>query len=132
MMKLNMTHKFIFIFLLSGILTAGAQEYTSFDMRWLTNDAKANGITDFHGETERLDTNQRVQTLELYADFASKFWGDPELNTPMFTDAQVSEKTAKIKPQPVTSIRRSVNISNWHSVGYKKGKEDVQNARWER
>ena len=132
MMKLNMTHKFIFIFLLSGILTAGAQEYTSFDMRWLTNDAKANGITDFHGETEWLDTNQRVQTLELYADFASKFWGDPELNTPMFTDAQVSEKTAKIKPQPVTSIRRSVNISNWHSVGYKKGKEDVQNARWER
>ena len=50
----------------------------------------------------------------------------------MFTDAQVSEKTAKIKPQPVTSIRRSVNISNWHSVGYKKDKEDVQNARWER
>ena len=105
MMKLNMKHKFIFIFLLSGILTAGAQEYTSFDMRWLTNDVKANGVTYFHGETEWLDTNQRVQTLELYADFASKFWGDPELNTPMFTDAQVSERTVQIKPQPQTSVR---------------------------
>ena len=130
MMKLNMKHKFIFIFLLSGILTAGAQEYTSFDMRWLTNDVKANGVTDFHGETEWLDTNQRVQTLELYADFASKFWGDPELNTPMFTDAQVSERTAQIKPQPQTSVRRTLNLNNWRSIGYKKGKEDIQAARW--
>ena len=127
-----MKYKFIFLFLFSGILTAGAQEYTSFDMRWLTNDAKANGITDFHGETEWLDLNQRVGALSLYADFASKFWGDPNLDTPMFTDAQVSEKTAQIKPQPVTSIRKSINLSNWRSVGYKKGKEEVQNARWER
>lgn len=127
-----MKYKFIFLFLFSGMLTAGAQEYTSFDMRWLTNDAKANGITDFHGETEWLDLNKRVGALSLYADFASKFWGDPNLDTPMFTDAQVSEKTAQIKPQPVTSIRKSINLSNWRSVGYKKGKAEVQNARWER
>ena len=63
-----MKYKFIFLFLFSGMLTAGAQEYTSFDMRWLTNDAKANGITDFHGETEWLDLNQRVGALSLYAD----------------------------------------------------------------
>ena len=127
-----MKYRFLFLFLFSGLFSAGAQEYTSFDMRWLTNDAKANGITDFHGETEWLDTTQRVEALNLYADFASKFWGDPRLNTPMFTDLQVSEKTSQIKPQPGTSIRRTIDLKSWRSVGHKKGKEDVQAARWEK
>ena len=126
MMKLNMKHKFIFIFLLSGILTAGAQEYTSFDMRWLTNDVKANGVTDFHGETEWLDTVGRVDALNKYADFAASFWGDPKLNTPLFDDNQVRERTKAIKPQPLTAVRRTVRLDEWKSCGYKKGLETIK------
>lgn len=126
-----MKYRFIFLFLLSGMLTAGAQEAT-FDMRWLTNDVKANGITDFHGETEWLDTDMRIESLNLYADFASKFWGDPRLDTPMFTDSEVAARTARIKPQPETSVRRTIDLKNWRSYGHKKGKETEQAARWER
>ena len=126
-----MKNKLILLFMLSGILTAGAQEFTTFDMRWLTKDAKANGVTDFHGETEWLNTEQRVEVLKQYADYASKFWGDPQLNTPMFTDAQVLARTAKIKPQPGTSVRKTIALNEWRSYGYKKGKEVAQAARWE-
>lgn len=131
-MHLTTKFGFIFLFLLSGVRTTQAQECTTFDMRWLTNDAKANGVTDFHGETEWLDTTQRVEALNLYADFASKFWGDPQLNTPMFTDDQVSARTAQIKPQPGTTIRKTMELKNWRSYGYKRGKEEVQSARWEK
>ena len=127
-----MKFRFILLFALSCILTAGAQEFTTFDMRWLTKDAKANGVTDFHGETEWLNTEQRVEVLQQYADYASKFWGDPQLNTPMFTDAQVSERVAKIKPQPGTTVRKTIALESWRSYGHKKGKEAAQAARWEK
>lgn len=127
-----MKYRFLLLVLLSGILTAEAYDYKTFDMRWLTKDAKANGVTDFHGETEWLNTEQRVEVLKLYADYASKFWGDPQLNTPMFTDAQVSARTAKIKPQPGTTVRNTISLNEWRSYGHKKGKEAVQAARWEK
>lgn len=120
----------IYSLLLSGIATVSAEEYKTFDMRWLTKDAKANGVTDFHGETEWLNTDQRVEVLNLYADYASRFWGDPQLNTPMFSDAQVSARTLQIKPQPTTTVRKSITLKEWRSYGYKKGKEAAQAARW--
>lgn len=101
---------------------AYAQHVTTFEMRYLTNDAKADGVTDFHGETEWLDTNQRVAVLNQYAAFASSFWGDPTLSTPLFTDAQVLGRVGQIKPQPLTSVRRTLRLDQWSSIGYKKDK----------
>ena len=68
-----------------------AQESCSFEMRYFTHDAKANGVTDFHGETEWLSTEQRVALLDLYANYASRRWGDPNLNTPLFTEKEVEK-----------------------------------------
>ena len=39
------------------------QQVTTFEMRHFLGDAKANGVTDFHGETEVFDTEQRVEAL---------------------------------------------------------------------
>ena len=100
-----------------------AQQVTTFEMRYLTRDAKADGVTDFHGENEWFDTEKRVEVLNRYADFASSLWGDPELDTPLFTDAQVKAKTLTIKPQPLTAIRRTIPLEQWKSVGYRKGDE---------
>ena len=74
-----------------------AQESCSFEMRYFTHDAKANGVTDFHGETEWLSTEQRVALLDLYANYASRRWGDPNLNTPLFTEKEVEERLSRIK-----------------------------------
>ena len=40
-------------------------------MRYFTSDPKANGVTDFHGKTEWFTTEQRVEVLNSFADYAS-------------------------------------------------------------
>ena len=95
-----------------------AQKVTTFEMRYFTNDPKANGITDFHGETEWFTTGQRVDVLNQFANFASRFWGDPELNKPLFSDEEVSEVTGRVKPQPVTSVRTTIPLRQWRAYGY--------------
>lgn len=117
------------IALLAGNLFAQRQ-VTTFEMRYLTKDPKADGVTDFHGETEWLDTEGRVQALNRYADYASRFWEDPGLDTPLFSDADVKEVLSGIKPQPLTSIRRTIRLEEWKAYGYKKGKEAAARERW--
>lgn len=109
--------------LFAASVTAFSQEAVTFEMRHFSSDAKADGVTDFHGETEVFNTEQRVAALNAYADFASSFWGDPGLDIPLFTDAQVKERTASIKPQPLTSVRRTVRLSQWRSTANSKTKE---------
>ena len=58
-------------------VAASAQTATTFEMRYFTPDAAADGVTDFHGETEWFTTPQRVEMLGKYARYASRFWGDP-------------------------------------------------------
>ena len=107
------------------------QQVTTFEMRHYSSDAKANGVTDFHGETEVFDTEQRVEALNRYADYASKFWGDPQLNTPLFTDAEVRERVAKIKPQPTTALRQTISLGDWRAYGYKPEKPALQSKKWQ-
>lgn len=107
------------------------QQVTTFEMRHFKSDAKANGVTDFHGETEVFDTDQRISALYKYADYASKFWGDPNLDKPLFTDDEVRERVAKIKAQPTTSVRRTLSLDNWRAYGYKAGKEQAKAQQWQ-
>ena len=109
-----------------------AQQVTTFEARYFSNDRKADGVTDLHGETEIFDNDQRVAFLRSYAGFASRFWGDPGLDTPLFGDADVEERLGRIKPQPLTAVRRTVPLETWRAYGYKKGKEDAQKERWDR
>lgn len=119
--------------LFATFLAAGlhAQTVTTFEMRYLTKDPKADGVTDFHGETEWFDTEQRVAVLGSYTDYASRFWGDPGLDRPMFTDADVRARLAGIKPQPSTSVRRTIRLEDWRAYGYRTGKENDVKAHWE-
>ena len=111
-------------------VAASAQTATTFEMRYFTPDAAADGVTDFHGETEWFTTPQRVEMLGKYARYASRFWGDPGLDTPLFGDADVLAALSRIKPQPLTSVRRTVPLEEWRSMGYKKGKEAEVARRW--
>ena len=104
----------------------------TFEMRYFTLDDKADGVTDFHGETEWLDTEQRVEMLNRYADYASRVWGNPELNIPLFSEGEVKERLARIKPQPTTSVRRTVALREWRACGYRPGKAQEVEERWRR
>ena len=76
------------------------------------------------------DTEQRVDVLGLYTDYASRFWGDPGLDRPLFTDADVLTRLATIKPQPSTSVRRTIRLDEWKAYGYKYGLSITVISRW--
>ena len=114
---------FLLLTFLGFSAAAAAQTATTFEMRYFTPDAKADGVTDFHGETEWFTTPQRVEMLGKYARYASRFWGDPGLDTPLFGEAEVTAALSRLKPQPLTTVRRTIPLEQWRAVGYKKGKE---------
>ena len=57
------------------LITVDAQQYRSFELRYFSNDPKADGETDFKGPTSVFDTEKRVEFLKTYAAFASDFVG---------------------------------------------------------
>ncbi len=73
-MKMN---KFIWVVIIS-IFThgLGSQPSKSFELRYFSDDPGANGETDFKGETQVFDTDQRVEFLKHYADFSKRFFDD--------------------------------------------------------
>ena len=64
-----------------GAMSGFAQKHTTFEMRYFSKDAKANGETDLHGDTETMSLEERVSALGKYAGYAARFWGDPQLHT---------------------------------------------------
>ncbi|MBC5632984.1 glycosyl hydrolase family 2 [Parabacteroides hominis] len=104
---------------------AGAQGVTStFEMRYITSDAKADGETDFCGETEWMSLDQRIDFLSKYASFASGFYGNPGLDVPLIDDGDLQKAVDRIKPQPLTNVRQTLRLSDWRAYGYRAGKEE--------
>lgn len=93
----------------------------TFEMRYFTDDPTANGETDFKGETEWMDTEERVQFLHHYADFASRFFNNPRLDQQIVNDAEIDSLLAGIKPQPLPNIRTDVDLRTWKAYGYRQG-----------
>ena len=112
------------------VFSYAQRDITTFEMRYFTKDAKADGVTDFHGETEWFDTEGRVDVLKRYAEYASLFWGDPGLDKPLFTDDSVKKRREGIKPQPLTAVRNTIRLDDWKAYGYKKGKKEAVTSRW--
>jgi len=112
------------------LTTFFARQVTTFEARYFSKDPRADGVTDLHGPTEIFDNDRRVDFLDSYYRFASRFWGDPEGNTPLFDDADIARRVAAVKPRPSTSVRTTLRLDRWKANGYRKGKELEQAARW--
>jgi hypothetical protein len=101
----------------------------SFELRFFSDDPKANGETDFKGETSVLNTDERIAFLKRYADFATAFFEDPLLDKLVVTESEVKEVQSRLKPQPLPAIRRKIPVSDWKYLGYRQGqREEQQNA----
>lgn len=98
----------------------------SFEMRFFSDDPKANGETDFKGETSVLSTEERITFLTRYADFASSYFEDPMLDKLVVEESEVKEQLGKIKPQPLPEIRKKIPLTEWKYLGYKDGQTDAQ------
>lgn len=103
----------------------------TFEIRYFTKDEKANGETDFKGESEWFDTEQRVDFLNNYADFASGFFENPELNKKIVSDKEIKALISGLKTQPLTSKRKTIPLSEWKAYGYKAGQDELKRKELE-
>lgn len=99
------------LFWLTG--SAFSQESTSFELRYVTSDVKANGETDFKGATEWMTTDQRVQYLTHWQRYASEFFGDQSLAEQVVTDEEVATAMKQLKPQPLPQVRQKMVLDEW-------------------
>lgn len=124
--------RIFYIIVLFAFLTlyAKAQRSAIVEMRYFTSDVKANGDTDFHGETEWMNLAQRVDFLNKYATYSSIFWGNPQLDKPLLATKEAKGVLQKIKPQPLTNIRRTLRLVDWQAYGYSPDKAEEKKKQW--
>ncbi len=107
---------------------------STFELRYFTDDPKANGETDFKGESEWMDTDQRIRFLNNYANYASHYFGSPNFDQQIVTIKEVDDVLAKTKPQPLTSIRQTIPLNGWKAYGYKNGQDAIKQkalSKWQ-
>jgi hypothetical protein len=123
-----------FLLLFAFAFISGQELSRSFEMRYITDDPAASGETDFFGETQYFDNEQRVEFLRQYASYASQYFNDPGFNTVVAPDEQVDSVMRNLKPQPLPSIRERLVLDEWKWLGYREGQHEEQVYRlqkWE-
>ena len=115
----------IIIILCSFYLTVSSETPISktFEMRYFTTDTKADGETDLKGDTEWMNLENRINFLHQYTNYASQFFNNPGLDKKLITEEEKKELIKNWKPLPHTSIRKTMQLTNWKSHGYKQGRE---------
>jgi hypothetical protein len=97
----------------------------TFEFKYFSDNSNANGETDFSGETEVFDTSQRVEFLNRYADYATRYFDDPNLDTKVVTDAEVQATMAEFKPLPLPTIRKRIPLNEgWASLPHRQGESE--------
>ena len=93
----------------------------SFEMRYFSDDPRADGETDFKGETEIFTTDQRIEFLDHYAGYATRFFNDPNLDKLVVSKEEIKEAVQKLKPQPLPEIRSRIPLTDWKYLGSRPG-----------
>ncbi len=84
----------------------------TFELRYFTDDPDADGDTDFQEGNGVLDTAQRVEFLRHYADQASRFFEDPNLDRKVLQAGDVEKAMDRLKPQPLPEIRKRIRLND--------------------
>jgi len=103
--------------------------YRSFELRYFSQDEKANGETDFKGETSTLDTEQRVQFLNEYFKQAQNHFDDFDLDHPIIPMDEARQVLKQLKPQPTPSRRKRIILDEWKWIGY-RGESNEERKRY--
>ena len=89
----------------------------SFELRYVTTDTKANGETDYKGATEWMNTDQRVEYLTRWAEYATNFFNDQTLAEQAVSKEEVAEAMKRLKPQPLPQVRQKIVLDEWRWAG---------------
>lgn len=88
------------------------------ELRIFSQDEKANGETDFKGETSTLSTKQRVEFLEKYARALDDFYPELSLYREVASLKEAKEILDRVKPQPNPTVRKRICLDEWKWTGY--------------
>ena len=114
------------------VLCIEAQTLTSFELRYYTPDPKANGETDFKGETSVFTVEERVDFLRQYSNFAAEWFDDKNLDTKVVNDSEVQDILKSVKPLPLPDIRKRIPLTGWKYISYRAGQNLEHKKRLER
>jgi hypothetical protein len=103
----------------------------AFELRYVTDDTRADGETDFKGETEIFNTDQRLEYLKNWARYGRLFFNDPELNLKVVHDEEVASILDGIKPQPLPLVRDKIRLDDWKYLGHRKGQHQEEQSMLE-
>ncbi len=115
-----------------GMQTGDEREISrAFELRFVTDNPEADGETDFKGETEIFDLEERIGYLRNWADYGRHFFNDPELDRIVVTGEEVEAVLGSLKPQPLPEVRTTIRLDNWVYLGYREGQreEELEQAR---
>jgi len=98
----------------------------SFELRYVSSDTAANGITDFKGPTSIFDLDERLDYLTKFAGYGTKFFNDPGLNTNVIQQGAIDSVMRTLKPQPYPNIRRLIELDQWKYLGYKENQRETE------
>ena len=112
------------------VFNISAQHLSSgYEVRYFSKDTKANGETDFKGETSVFSTDERINFLNYYANEVSAYYGDKELDSEVAPDDEVKELMASIKSQPLPEVRRRIPLEEWKWLSSRPGQHET--SIWE-
>lgn len=101
----------------------------NFEVRYFSTDSKANGETDFKGETAVFSTDDRINFLSYFAQQASAYHNDKDLNTQVAPHNEVKALMASIKQQPLPQVRKRIKLDQWKWLSYRPGQHEE--SLWE-
>ena len=93
------------------------------ELRFISHDPRANGETDFKGETSTLSTQERIDYLNRYAEVLPRYVDNYSLDHPIVTIEKAKERLKQIKPQPLPAVRHRIVLDNWRWMGDVSEKE---------
>lgn len=103
----------------------------AFELRYVSSDPNANGETDFKGETEYFESDQRVEYLSKWAAYGRRFFNDQDMNTRIVSDNEIDSAVRNLKSQPLTQVRKTIPLEGWRYLGYRQGQREEEIRRLE-
>ncbi|RKY09270.1 MAG: hypothetical protein DRP66_02640 [Planctomycetota bacterium] len=100
-----------------------------FELRYVSSDVKADGVSDFKGPQTIFDDPQRLEYLKTYAEYAKRYFNDPGMDKKVVSLEQAIERLKTIKPQPLPSVRKRLLLNDWKAYGYTTGKKAATQNR---
>ena len=95
----------------------------NFELRYVSSDSRADGETDFKGETSTLTTDERVRYLNEYARRIPEYVHDFSLDREIVPLDEAKKRLGEIKPQPKPVIRKQIGLQEWKWTGWREGQE---------